>query len=236
MSPSNPWAWPESRVSRNDPTVAANIARLEAQLQAQQGTRTPFTLDIPRDWHTKIYAGCTWIPSRLTAYVGGYRGTAIAGLRDYVVVFGDDGRGRRFNGTRPDQVEAALAGFEASLQQALVRLDAAMPTSAAATPARLNLLIDDVAKHYAEWLRIHPFVDGNGRTARLLANWLCCRYWQPLIFPGRPPVDRDQLIIATTPALTPPTPLYQPLARLMRNRLVAARKAAMRPAASPPPA
>ncbi|MBA3961352.1 MAG: Fic family protein [Chthoniobacterales bacterium] len=27
-----------------------------------------------------------------------------------------------------------------------------------------------------EWARIHPFANGNGRTARLWANWIAMRY------------------------------------------------------------
>ena len=29
---------------------------------------------------------------------------------------------------------------------------------------------------HAEWVRIHPFANGNGRTARLWANYLLVRY------------------------------------------------------------
>lgn len=226
----DPAAWQEPQ---NDPTVAANVARLDAQIQAGKGSREPFTLGLPRSWHTEIYAGCTFIPARHAHYVGNFRGTPGRWLRDYPVEFGADSRGQRFLGAPSDQVAGDLAAFETSLQAALDRLDANMPIAAEATSSRLNLLLDEVAKHYAEWLRIHPFPDGNGRTARILANWMCSRYWQPLIFPGRPPVDRDDLITATTPALTPPNPDYRPLVRLMRNRLGRARVAAMRAATGP---
>lgn len=89
-----------------------------------------------------------------------------------------------FTGSPPGQVAAELAPFWTSLQGALDRLDAAMPDATAATPSRLNMALDTLAKHYATWLRIHPFADGNGRTARVLANWILARYWQPLILPG----------------------------------------------------
>jgi hypothetical protein len=52
---------------------------------------------------------------------------------------------------------------------------------------------------HAEWIRIHPFANGNGRTARILANWLAVRY-------GLPPFVRikprpDDLIFAGAAAL-----------------------------------
>lgn len=32
---------------------------------------------------------------------------------------------------------------------------------------------------HGEWVRIHPFANGNGRTARLWANWCALRYNLP---------------------------------------------------------
>ncbi|MFP5232432.1 MAG: Fic family protein [Acidobacteriota bacterium] len=32
---------------------------------------------------------------------------------------------------------------------------------------------------HAEWIRIHPFANGNGRTARLWANLVAMRYGLP---------------------------------------------------------
>lgn len=37
-------------------------------------------------------------------------------------------------------------------------------------------LLNDVAKIHAELLFIHPFREGNGRTARILANLMCRKY------------------------------------------------------------
>jgi hypothetical protein len=32
---------------------------------------------------------------------------------------------------------------------------------------------------HGNWVRIHPFANGNGRTARLWANWAALRYGLP---------------------------------------------------------
>jgi hypothetical protein len=95
-------------------------------------------------------------------------------IADYIVEF------KPFTGSPPRLVAARLKAFETSLQSALARLDAAMPEASAATASGLlNVAIEAVATHYATWLRIHPFADGNGRAARVLANWMLARYWHP---------------------------------------------------------
>jgi len=56
-----------------------------------------------------------------------------------------------------------------------------------------RLAIEAVATHDATWLRIHPFTDGNGRAARVLANWMLARYWHPAgTVTGRPDGSRGR--------------------------------------------
>jgi hypothetical protein len=42
---------------------------------------------------------------------------------------------------------------------------------------------------HGEWVRIHPFANGNGRTARLWANYVFCRYGLLPIVVVRPRPD-----------------------------------------------
>jgi hypothetical protein len=37
----------------------------------------------------------------------------------------------------------------------------------------------DIVKAHTRWVEIHPFVNGNGRTARMWANWILVRYGVP---------------------------------------------------------
>ena len=39
---------------------------------------------------------------------------------------------------------------------------------------------------HAEWVRIHPFANGNGRTARIWANFIARRYGLPFFIRLRP--------------------------------------------------
>ena len=76
-----------------------------------------------------------------------------------------------------------------------------MTTSRKTIPARypagqeldgdgLAAVIDLCAWTHAEWVRIHPFGNGNGRTARIWANALLMRYGLPPVVRLRPRPDR----------------------------------------------
>ena len=47
-------------------------------------------------------------------------------------------------------------------------------------------VIDVAAWAHSEWVRIHPFPNGNGRTARAWVNWIFTRYGVPPVVPLRP--------------------------------------------------
>lgn len=44
---------------------------------------------------------------------------------------------------------------------------------------------------HGEWIRIHPFANGNGRTARLWANWCALRYGVPPFVKLKPRPEGD---------------------------------------------
>ncbi len=207
----------------DDLVIARNIAALDDEIQRSKGSRPVFTLDVPLQWHTDMHQGCQHVP--VAHYVGRYRGDP--SLTGHEVVYARD-LPTPFEGSPSDEVAAHLAAFEGALQRDLLRLDERIPDPDAATPSRLNNVLDALAVHYATWIRIHPFVDGNGRTARLLANWFLARYWQPLILPGRPPSNKADLLIATAPALPSSAPDHRALVRHLRSRLMEARTAAAR--------
>jgi len=218
-----PELWVEH--SADTAIINANVARLDLKLAATPGVRDPFSLDLVRGWHSSIHEGTQHVPR--AEYIGGFRGEGSLHLRNYGVAFGNNpATGGRFEGSPPLRVAHHLAEFEREMNLALAKWDALIPTMAAATLSRMNIVIQDVARLYASWIRIHPFADGNGRTARVLVNWLMVRYGQPLILPGRPVADRDRLVAATTPAVPASTEDVKPLVNHLRKRLKAARAAA----------
>ncbi|MGI8685433.1 MAG: Fic family protein [Acidimicrobiales bacterium] len=107
-------------------------------------------------------------------------------------------------------------------------------TSSPNTVDALHEIVAVTAIAHGEWVRIHPFVNGNGRVARLIAAHIALRYGLPVFVKlkprphdvaytraarrsmGRPPTSP-----ATTPRLSPSSPTCsthppQALARLRR--------------------
>ena len=54
------------------------------------------------------------------------------------------------------------------------------------TAVEAQAVIDLCAWTHAEWVRIHPFANGNGRTARCWANFIAKRYGLPAFIRLRP--------------------------------------------------
>jgi hypothetical protein len=92
-------------------------------------------------------------------------------------------------GVRPGDVASELARFEQRLQRAVAMLDARYPQGQELDPDGLAAVIDLAAWAHSEWVRIHPFVNGNGRTARIWANALLMRYGVPPVIRLRPRPD-----------------------------------------------
>jgi hypothetical protein len=83
-------------------------------------------------------------------------------------------------------VAEALARFEEKLQRLVAELDEHLPIDQEPDADQLAAIIDLCAWVHAEWVRIHPFANGNGRTARLWANSIAMRYGLPPFVRLRP--------------------------------------------------
>lgn len=147
-------------------------------------------MDDLRHWHRTLYEGCT-VPS--AAYVGTYRGDpSSADLTDYEVGVGPlmpDGYPERV-GVWAGDVQGELHTFFPRLATALGRLDAVV--SPGTRPTAVDVLHEVVgltAVVHGEWVRIHSFVNGNGRTARLLAAHIALRYGLPVFVTLKPRPD-----------------------------------------------
>ncbi len=174
----------------DDPADAArivtNVAVAIADAAARARTRATITARDLREWHSIIYDGCV-VPS--TAYIGHFRGEPEPDVADYEVGFGPtmpDGYPDRV-GVWAADVAAALAEFFASLEAALTTLDGVVaPGTRPVEVDVLHEIVGVVAAAHGEWVRIHPFVNGNGRTARLLAARVALRYGLPIFVTLKP--------------------------------------------------
>ena len=159
----------------DSPRLRQNLARILEEI-AQQAVERPIpSLEIARRWQSRFMEG---LRADDPKYVGAFRGEP--GLEKTRARIG------RLYGVPPAKVAAELRQFERKLQAAVAQLDKALPVGAYPDPDELAAVIDLCAWAHAEWVRIHPFGNGNGRSARLWANFLAMRYGLPPFVRLRP--------------------------------------------------
>jgi fido (protein-threonine AMPylation protein) len=130
---------------------------------------------MPRQWHRGVYADVV-VP--VPYYVGEFRDSDLRypDLMTYEVAVGTPPK----RGTPCSDVMNQLGRFEQEMQQACAIVDAQIPVgSPPASGAGLSSVLVLCANGHGEWIRIHPFANGNGRTARLWALWVGARYGLP---------------------------------------------------------
>ncbi len=170
--------------------IQANATTLTAALKAAALGRAPSQLTDILDWHRTLYLGCR-VP--VAGYVGALRGdTSVPDLIGYEV-----GLGPLSPDSLPEKVAVWSPGVAAqvntlvtSLNRALSILDTKFAVGQRpSTTADIHELLTLAAELHGEWLRIHPFANGNGRIARTLVTWLMLRYGMPpfLTVKPRPP-------------------------------------------------
>jgi hypothetical protein len=162
----------------DSPRLRQNLKRVLEQIAAEARERASWGADSIREWHIAILSGLE-VPHDLPSEaVGGFRGEP--GLEDiWVQVAGQPG-------VSPEQVASALTKFDTRLTQALTQLDEQIRPGALPSRDLLLAVVDVCAWAHAERVRIHPFVNGNGRTARILSNAIAMRYGLPPFVQLRP--------------------------------------------------
>ncbi|HXH58569.1 Fic family protein [Iamia sp.] len=171
-------------------TIVANVAvALTAAFALADARTMPAARDV-KAWHSSIYDGCA-VPS--PSYVGHFRGDpGLPDIVDYEVAVGSvlvDGLPERV-GVWADDVAAAVDQFFDGLAAALAVLDDALPPGDQPTQVdALDEVIALAAEVHGEWVRIHPFANGNGRTARLLVAHISYRYGLPIFLALKPHPD-----------------------------------------------
>jgi fido (protein-threonine AMPylation protein) len=145
-----------------------NLRQVLTQIVHEAARRDRPALEAARNWQRLIMQGLSVPDAR---YVGAFRGEA--GLENLQVRVGSN------YGVASADVAGELARFENKLQTLVSELDARLPVGEEPDADQLAAIIDVCAWVHAEWVRIHPFANGNGRTARLWANSLALRYGLP---------------------------------------------------------
>jgi len=176
--------------------VVDNVARLVSSLRQQAPGRELPSLTVVRHWHAACYSGCTLpVPS----YAGRFRGDAtVPELVGYEVGVGTlqaDGMPDRA-AVPSAEVRAAVLRLLTQIRSAVGVLDPQVPAGHRPTAqAELETVASLAATVHGEWIRIHPYANGNGRTARLWAAWVALRYGLPVFVTVKPrPADTDYAI------------------------------------------
>lgn len=160
------------------PQLEHNLLHVLHSAEAHASARKRVSVKLMRGWHAAIMAGLG-MPD--PGWAGCYRGQGAA--KKVWVGIGSH------SGIAPNEVAAALRAFERTLVRAVAVLDDEIGGNGADTDDQINAVIDLCAWAHGEWVRIHPFANGSGRTARLWVNYLAMRYGLPPFARLRPRPD-----------------------------------------------
>jgi hypothetical protein len=160
---------------QNSKQLRNNLARVLEQIQRAAIRRELPTLENAKSWHVRLMSGLD-VPDR--RFVGAFRGEP--GLENLQVKVGEN------HAVASTKVAGELRRFEIKLQALVTELDKLLTVGQEPDADQLAAIIDLCAWVHAEWVRIHPFANANGRTARLWANSLAMRYDLPPFIRLRP--------------------------------------------------
>jgi Uncharacterized conserved protein len=159
----------------DSPQLRENLTQLLEDIAQAADQRKLPTVEAARLWQSKTMQG---LPVLNAEFVGAFRGEP--GLKNV------QARIRATFGIAAMNVAAELVRFERKLQRIVADLDARLTIGSEPNADQLAAVLDLCAWAHAEWIRIHPFANGNGRTARLWANSLAMRYGLPPFIRLRP--------------------------------------------------
>jgi Fic family protein len=158
----------------DSPKLRQNLTRILDEIVERAEPRETPTVELARRWQRLFMQGLQAEPR----YVGTFRGEP--GLERTGVKIG------RFRGSSAARVAEELKEFEKVIQTAVAELDRNIPIGRKLNPDQFDAVLDLSAWAHAKWVRMHPFANGNGRTARLWANFLAARYGLPPFVRLRP--------------------------------------------------
>jgi Fic/DOC family len=159
----------------DSPELRRNLSKVLDEIVRSAQRREFPTLASAKRWQSLLMKSPT-VPN--ARFVGAFRGEP--GLEKIQVRVGVH------YGVDAAEVAAELAEFERKLHALLRELDTMLPTGQEPDADQLAAVVDLCAWVHAEWVRIHPFANGNGRTARLWANFIAIRYGLPPFIRLRP--------------------------------------------------
>lgn len=150
------------------------------EIAARAAQRSAPTVAIAQDWHRRVY-------EHVALPVDYYAGEVRDSDPRYPELDGYEVRVGGSLGMHSTLVPQALVTFEGRAQTVAGRLDGVVPPgSTPSSGTDLQAVLTLCAYLHGEWVRIHPFANGNARTARLWGNWAALRYGLPPFITVKP--------------------------------------------------
>jgi hypothetical protein len=165
-------AWNDD-LGRDRQLIEANITAVGRGISQNAAARLAPRVATAQHWHTDIYRDAH-VP--VWYFAGQVRDSddRYPELVDYEVRVGT------IAAPPARDVPEHLRTFESRMREACLRLDAVLPVGRPpSTDDDLSAVLILCAYAHGEWVHIHPFANGNGRTARLWAMWVAVRYGLP---------------------------------------------------------
>jgi hypothetical protein len=170
----------------NSPQLRTNIKNALESARDSAKARVKPSLDLPRQWQAQIMKGLTATDGADPSWYGKFRGEP---GQDHIGV-----RIGAFKGTLPHLIDDELQAFITFVEAAIDKFDQEIFTTdqwgnilaKELDRSTVSSIIGLMARVHGEWVRIHPFANGNGRTARLWANWIAMRFGLPPFIKLRP--------------------------------------------------
>lgn len=166
----------------NSPQLKTNLEQALRDARDSAKAKEEPTLDMPRKWQQRIMEGLSPTGSARKSWYGMFRGES-----------GQEHIGVRVGsslGTPANKVQTELNTFITTVKLGIEKLDAGLfykdGEIKQLTDSDIDYIIKLMALVHGEWIRIHPFANGNGRTARMWANWIAMRYGLPPFVRLRP--------------------------------------------------
>lgn len=165
-----PGNWEYKDVDGYQPTLAERCQKLLVELR-RGDIETSQAAQETRPYHGKMFDGLT--PKGYPYFAGNYRGDArFECLLTYSVGVPGDWR----VGTIPGLVAAEMSKFVSAVRAAILALDTGLDLRDLDRATRVNTIVVVASKLFEEFLRIHPYANGNGHIARLLVWFILGRY------------------------------------------------------------
>ncbi|AOS80720.1 Fic family protein [Hydrogenophaga intermedia] len=167
----------------DSPELRANLKRIFKAMRRHAEARHALNAADIKGWHADMMKGLS-VPEAADVGVsesdlkGAFRGPPR--LAHVTVTIGIH------EGVAPDRVLGEVGALLERVAITVAVLDEAIGSKAPArfTRDELRAVCELAGTLHGEWVRIHPFGNGNGRMARLLANWVLMRYGiEPVLSP-----------------------------------------------------